>query len=332
MFDRDTIKKHTIYSEKDLRKIIPPHSSLLNKRIQPCLDFFSTEFMEKSCLAIIGSRHADSKMTALAYDDSITIKDLNNIMITLTDHPFLSHTTTQLDQASLLFMVSGIGHNLRVNGKLTLIYGNDFNLEIESVYFHCARAMARSEFWTKKNPHSISVFNIMEHSPYVLMKTINKQGKTEISPRGDQPGFVRVINDNTLFLPERPGNKVAVSLRNIMQCAQIELFFLVPQSLHTLNVSGQAYVTNDPALLQKCSVDGKRPKAGIVINVTSQSFQPCKALVNSGLWDIKQAVDKQSLTSFPKALSSHINGTGIIGKATTTVVGAIVKHDMNHLY
>lgn len=332
MFDIEKMKAHEIHSEKALRKIIPPHPSLLNKRIQPSLDFFSNEFLEQSCLAILGINHPNSKMTPLDYQKSIIIKDDNTMIIKHSDHPFSSKNTSTHYQASLLFMVSGIGHNLRVNGKLTYFSETHLRFKIESVYFHCARAMARSEFWTKKNTQAISVFNIIEHSPYALIKTINDQGKTEISPRGDQPGFIKIINENTLFLPERPGNKVAVSLRNILQSSTIELLILVPQTLYTLNIAGQAYVTSDPALLEICSVNGKLPKTGIVIKVTSQSFQICQALENSGLWDREKAVDKQSITPFPKALSSHMNGTGLMGKATTTVVGAIVKHDMNHLY
>jgi predicted pyridoxine 5'-phosphate oxidase superfamily flavin-nucleotide-binding protein len=170
------------------------------------------------------------------------------------------------------------------------------------------------------------------HSPYALLKTINHAEHTELSPRGDEPGFIQHINNNTIFMPERPGNKVAVSLRNIIQNPNIELLVMVPGYSQTQNIHGHAYVTTDSELLEPCTVNGKKPKIGIVIKVISKHFQVDKALLNSKIWDASQAVDKTTLTAFPKALSSHMNGTGLLGKATNKVVEAIVKHDMKNLY
>ena len=327
---------HAISSEAQLRKIIPAHPKLLDKRIQPSLDFFSREFMDQACIAILGTSISNTDMSPLIYKSSIAV--VSDSQLQLDGLP--SHCQLQAKQAScnasLYFMVPGIGHSLRINGTLNATNSHQYLFNIEGVYFHCARAAARSNFWNNDNEvvnnTAINKDNIIAMSPYALLKTQNKHGKTEISPRGDEAGFIKILNQDTLFMPERPGNKVAVSLRNIIECPDIELLFMVPGTPYTLNVKGQAYVSNQTDLLAQCQVNNKQPKTGIVIKVFSRSFKFDERLEESELWDKNKAIDKKDLTPFPKALSSHMNGIGLMGKATTAVVGAIVKHDMKNLY
>ena len=325
----------TIHTAEELRKVIPSHSKMLDKRVQPGLDFFSREFMAQASIAVLATSNKHIPMTPIHYqtraiiltDNEIVLNNLTNITV-LTDSPAPCY-------ASLFFMVPGVGHSLRINGLLELTTDQQALFKITGVYFHCARAAVRSEFWGYSN-HAVNLElcadNILGHSPYALLKTMNKAGHTELSPRGDEVGFIQTIDNNTLFIPERPGNKVAVSLRNIIQNPNIELLIMVPGYSHTQNIHGHAYVTADEELLKRCTINGKQPKAGIVVTVLSRRFQADDALEQSGLWDATKAVDKKMLTAFPKALSSHINGTGLMGKATNTIVGAIVKHDMKNLY
>ena len=325
----------TISSESELRNIIPSHPKVLDKRIQPCLDFFSREFMAQACIAILGVGYKQIPMAPIHYKANMSILSDYEININnLTNIESLNDNNKPCP-ASLFFMVPGVGHSLRINGTLEKVNKHKGMFEITSVYFHCARAAVRSEFWNHSN-HAINLEltadNILSYSPYALLKTMNHEGHTELSPRGDEAGFIQMIDNNTLFIPERPGNKVAVSLRNIIQNPSIELLIMVPGYPHTQNIHGNAYVSNDSELLSRCTVNGKQPKTGIVIKVISKHFQVDNALTQSGIWDATKAVDKKTLTAFPKALSSHMNGTGLMGKATTTIVGAIVKHDMKNLY
>lgn len=329
-----------ILSDLQLRKIIPTHASLLDKRIQPTLDFFSSEYMNKACIAILGSSSHDIAMMPICYQSSFTIKDDTHIELDNLNFNNVINTNKQPCHASLFIIVPGIGHSLRINGELNIINNQQAIFNIKGVYFHCSRASVRSDFWKPRSINQqvnqqenlITEDNIISQSPYALLKTQNTIGKTEISPRGDEIGFIKVLNNTTLFMPERPGNKVAVSLRNIIECPAVELLFMVPGSVYTLNVKGQAYVSTQPELLSMSQINNKLPKTGIIIKVDSKQFQFNNSINHSGLWDEDKAVDKNSLTSFSKALSSHMNGIGLMGMATSAVVAGIVKHDLKNLY
>ena len=315
-----------------LRNIIPEHAKLLDKRIQTKLDYFSREFIDHSCIAILGSSCEQISMQPVLCHKNLFIK--NDHLISLRKVSLSPETITD-KHISLYFIAPGIGHCLRINGVLSSTLQHEYTINIEAVYFHCARAAARSGLWeshTQKKANTLTPESIIYESPYVLLKTQNAQGKTEISPRGDESGFIHVIDHNTLFIPERPGNKVAISLRNILESPEIELLCLVPGQFHTLNVKGHAHISRAPSLLQQCAVNGKTPKLGIVIQIKEQQFQFDDTLKQSLLWDPTTAVDQHSLTPFHKALSSHMHGTGLLGKATSTVVGAVVRHDMKNLY
>ena len=326
---------YTVKSETALRHIIPSAPALLDKRIQPTLDFFSLEFINQACVVILGASFSNS-MTPLIYKTNVKVENETQFILDDLPENYQLSPNKPNCYASLFFMVPGIGHSLRVNGTLKAINTHEGKFTIEGVYFHCARAAARSNLFGESKTdylqRKITQQSIINLSPYGLLKTHNAQGKTEISPRGDESGFIKTINANTLFLPERPGNKVAVSLRNIINNPNIELLLILPDTGYTLNICGQAQVTTDPSLLSMSNINGKQAKVGIVIEVTAKQFQLNERLATSGLWDSKHYVDKKTLTPFSKALSSHMNGTGLMGKATTLVVDAIVKHDMKNLY
>lgn len=327
-------EEYSILTDSALRKIIPSGPAILDKRIQPTLDFYSLEFLSKACLVILGTRSNAIPMMALHYRQHISIENESCLTIKGLPNNFENIGNTHTF-ASLFIIVPGIGHSLRINGQLENSR-QQFRFHINEVYFHCARAAARSELFdhsaTSNLDTEITEQTIIERSPYLLLKTTNKHGKTEISPRGDEVGFVKLINTNTVFIPERPGNKIAVSLRNIIQCSDVEILFIVPHSPYTLNVRGTATITKEPILLQLSDINGKKAKVGIRIEILEKTFQLDKNIEACDLWNSEKFENKQSLTPFSKALSSHINGTGLLGKATHLIVDAVVKHDMNNLY
>jgi predicted pyridoxine 5'-phosphate oxidase superfamily flavin-nucleotide-binding protein len=330
--EKSSLPSYSINNLSQLRNIIPEHAKLLDKRIQQTLDFFSREFIDHASIAILGSSHIQIPMRPVLCHKNLFIKNDRQISLRKIS---LSPDNIQNQNISLYFIAAGIGHCLRINGVINSSSQDEYTINIDAVYFHCARAAARSGLWeshTNNTQPILTSETIISESPYALLKTQNAQGKTEISPRGDENGFIHTIAYNTLFMPERPGNKVAISLRNILENQEIELLFLVPGHFHSLNVKGHAHISRDPSLLQLCDVNGKTPKVGIVIHITDQQFQFDEDLKQSLLWDPTTAVEQHVLTPFHKALSSHMHGTGLLGKATSTVVGAVVKHDMKHLY
>lgn len=136
----------------------------------------------------------------------------------------------------------------------------------------------------------------VEASPFCLLSTMNDKGG-DCSPRGDAPGFVQVLDDRTLLLPDRRGNNRIDSLRNILSDPRIGLLFLVPGVNETLRISGTATISTDPALIARCVVQDKAPTTVLVIRIHSVFFQCARALLRSRLWHADAQISRDALPS-----------------------------------
>jgi uncharacterized protein len=137
----------------------------------------------------------------------------------------------------------------------------------------------------------------VDRSPFVLLATSAPDGTCDVSPRGDPPGFVRVLDERTLLLPERPGNRLADSLRNILGNPKVGLLFVVPGVGDTLRVNGRAALVTDEDLLASSAVEGKVPKLGILVDVEEVFTHCSKAFLRSQLWDPSRFVERSELPS-----------------------------------
>jgi PPOX class probable FMN-dependent enzyme len=135
----------------------------------------------------------------------------------------------------------------------------------------------------------------VERSPFVCVATSDPAGNCDLSPRGDPAGFVRILDDRTLLLPERPGNRLADSLRNMLANPHIGLLFIVPGVTDTFRINGRATITTDAALLAPCAVEGKVPVLGLLVDIDEAYTQCSKALLRSQLWDPTRFVDPATL-------------------------------------
>lgn len=131
-------------------------------------------------------------------------------------------------------------------------------------------------------------------SPFLCLGTTNGEGIADVSPRGDPPGFVRVLDDTTVLIPERPGNRRADTMLNVMKNPVVGLIFFVPGIEETLRVSGQAAVIDDAALLGDMAVQGKAPKLALRIDVERVFFHCAKALKRSRLWEASAQVPRDA--------------------------------------
>jgi uncharacterized protein len=137
----------------------------------------------------------------------------------------------------------------------------------------------------------------VERSPFLCLATSAADGTCDVSPRGDPSGFVRILDERTLLLPDRPGNRLADSLRNVMQNPHVALLFFVPGVTDTFRVNGTATIVTDPELLEACAVEGKTPKLGLRIEI-QEAFTHCsKAFLRAQLWDPDRFVDRDELPS-----------------------------------
>ena len=135
----------------------------------------------------------------------------------------------------------------------------------------------------------------VERSPLVCVATSDAAGNCDLSPRGDPAGFLRILDDRTLLMPERPGNRLADSLRNLLSNPHIGLLFIVPGVTDTFRVNGRATITTDPELLGPCAVEGKQPLLGVLVEIDEAYTQCSKALLRSQLWDTRRFVDPATM-------------------------------------
>ena len=137
----------------------------------------------------------------------------------------------------------------------------------------------------------------IERSPFVCIATASPDGGLDVSPRGDPAGFVRILDERTLLLPERPGNKLADSLTNLLADGRIALLFLIPGVGDSFRVNGRAEIVQDEELLAESTVDGRAPKLGILVAIEEAYTQCSKALIRSDLWNPEKHVDRDELPS-----------------------------------
>ena len=137
----------------------------------------------------------------------------------------------------------------------------------------------------------------VERSPFLCLATSAADGSCDVSPRGDPAGFVRILDERTLLLPDRPGNRLADSLGNVLENPNVGLLFIVPGVTDTLRVNGRASIVDDPELLEPCAVEGNVPKLALRIEI-DQVFTHCsKAFLRARLWDPARFVSRDELPS-----------------------------------
>ena len=149
------------------------------------------------------------------------------------------------------------------------------------------------------------------HSPFLLMATSGAEGTCDVSPKGDAPGFVLVLDDRRLVIPERPGNKRFDGMQNLLTNPHIGLIFLVPGREETLRINGRAWITKDPELLSRCTAQGKTPQLAIGVEV-EQCFLHCvKAFRRSKLWVHAEWPAPDVLASMAQVLFDQIKPAGM---------------------
>jgi PPOX class probable FMN-dependent enzyme len=135
----------------------------------------------------------------------------------------------------------------------------------------------------------------VERSPFVCVATAHPDGGLDVSPRGDPAGFVRILDEKTLLIPDRPGNRIADTLTNVLADSRIALLFLIPGVGDSFRVNGRATIVDDQELLADSTIDGKAPKLGILVTVEEAYTQCSKALIRSDLWNPDKHVDRGEL-------------------------------------
>ncbi|MEP5759103.1 MAG: MSMEG_1061 family FMN-dependent PPOX-type flavoprotein [Litoreibacter sp.] len=146
----------------------------------------------------------------------------------------------------------------------------------------------------------------IERSPFIVISTVSKDGRVDTSPKGDPAGFVKVIDAQTLAIPDRPGNNRFDSFINIIETGRIGLVFLVPNRSEVVRVSGTAQVVRDIGLRNQMALNSRVPDFAIVVKVEEAFFHCGKAITRSKLWSPEDAETIEGMPTYSQALESHV--------------------------
>jgi uncharacterized protein len=155
----------------------------------------------------------------------------------------------------------------------------------------------------------------IERSPFLVIASVDALGRVDASPKGDAPGFVRVLDDATLLIPDRLGNNRVDTIGNVLENPGVGLIFFVPGLRETLRVNGKARITTDPALLEPCAVGGKLPRSGILIAAEEVYFHCGKALIRSDLWNPAKMLKLTDFPSLGRIVTEQIGEGGDVATA-----------------
>ena len=173
--------------------------------------------------------------------------------------------------------------------------------------------------------------NFIGRCPFLVIAS-QCGGDADASPRGDTPGFVKVIDDTTLLIPERPGNRLADSLSNIVKSPGVGLIFLIPGMNETLRINGNAYITTDPALLAKLCHNGVPPKLAILVDIKQVYFHCAKAFIRSSLWDPAAQMPRNEMPTLGKIILEQIRGEQVTDAESAALDASLANNIKNSLY
>ncbi len=170
--------------------------------------------------------------------------------------------------------------------------------ELREIIGHPSELVARKQIYALD--HHCRAF--IARSPFLAIGTASGTGICDVSPKGDPPGFVQVLDDTTLLVPDRPGNRRLDTLLNIMDNPQVGLLFLIPGIEETLRVNGRAAIVQDEELLDRCRVNGKLPVLGIVVEIQEAFLHCAKAFKRSRLWASESQLERGEIASLAQMI------------------------------
>ncbi|WP_275898430.1 MSMEG_1061 family FMN-dependent PPOX-type flavoprotein [Paenibacillus sp. ALJ109b] len=156
------------------------------------------------------------------------------------------------------------------------------------------------------------VQNFVSLSPIFFLSTSDREGKSDASPRGDGPGFVKVLDQHRLVYPERPGNRRIDSLLNILSNPGVGMIFLIPGLNEVLRINGTASITKDEEFIESIGWSGKTIGAAVIVDVEECFIHCPRAFKQAGLWSSETWVDQENLPSTSEMFRAHLQINGLI--------------------
>jgi PPOX class probable FMN-dependent enzyme len=201
---------------------------------------------------------------------------------------------------------------IRTAAEVKAILGPDFPMQVAKVIDHI-------------DPHCQAW---IERCPFIVISSISASGAMDTSPKGDPPGFVKVLDKHTLAIPDRLGNHRGDTFFNVLENPSVGIVCIVPRRREVVRISGVAEIAKDPDLLQTMAVNGKVPDLALIVHVKEAFFHCGKAMIRSGMWEPETWGAIEGLPSYAQALKSH----GNLPNALADLEERVANNEANRLY
>ena len=235
---------------------------------------------------------------------------------------------------STLFLLPGWRETLRINGSMHP--SHEGVVVVEEAFVHCAKAMIRSKLWgsppqASDLPADLDVRSdslddttsaFVESSPFIVMTSQDRDGHADASPKGDPPGFVRVLDASTIAIPDRRGNRRTDTYHNVVERPEVALVALRPGDDRVLELHGTARLTDDRTLRGSMAIDGSVPHAAVVVSIDSCRLESSRAIAESGVWDPSRRVDTSTLPRASLIWTDHVKANPASGPAAAAIKAA----------
>lgn len=324
-----------IATEKQLRAAIGSAPSAVKIKKLDRLEAHSKRYLNMCSLIAISCGLFDETIKLFSgKNTALVVSDDTQFSLKIASAEGISQMS-KAAKCGLYILVAGFEESLRINGELSVSENSagEFTLKIriEELYFHCGKSIKRSSFWdpqdqpkqiedrtveTSLTSSEVDVF--LQQAQFLLIATQNQNGDRDLSPRGDPAGFVRVLAADRILIPERPGNRIADSLTNILNNNRVDVLLINPGSDTTLVLEGTAQLSNSKTLLADSAVQQKIPKLGIEIIVTGCRLSQNAELMKMDLWNKSKFGDRSLFPSLGRIVSDQLQATGKVpGKSSS---------------
>jgi len=316
MFDLSAV----VACDSELEAVVGARPGAIMLKSIRFLDEHCERFLACSPYAVIGTTTGDGSLQTIALGGepglaaprSDTVLELGDVS---------GKDVVDGAPAGLIALVPGYGETLRINGRLR-VRDNIATLDVEEALLHCAKAIMRSELWTAQGtPEPCggaavpAVAAFLADAPFVVLVSTDAEGHADASPKGDPPGLIRQIDDTTIAIADRPGNRRTDTLHNLMDEPRIALLAMQPGSHYVAEIRGTARVCTDDALLESMRLRNRTPKVALLIDVEHRELRNEPALSAADLWNPSRRIADSALPRAATIWADHVrrntnSGTG----------------------
>jgi predicted pyridoxine 5'-phosphate oxidase superfamily flavin-nucleotide-binding protein len=309
-----------VTSDAELESVVGARPAAMMLKSISFLDDHCARFLACSPLSVIGTAAGDGPPHAiLVGGDPGLLGPRSDTVLDLGALPV--DDVVDGAPAGLLALVPDYGETLRINGRLR-VRDTVVTLDVEEALLHCAKAIMRSELWAAPGPRGSTdvapptgVDRFLADAPFVVLVSTDADGHADTSPRGDPPGLIRRIDDTTIAIAERPGNRRTDTLHNLVDEPSLALLAMQPGSHHVAEVRGTARLCTDDSLLESMRLRNRTPKVAILIDVEHCELREEPAVSAADLWNPTRHIDQGALPRAATIWADHVRrntdpGTG----------------------